>query len=85
MSPLDRKLLRDLVHLRGQVAAVLLVVTCGIALFVTLRSMHAYLLETQAGYYESHRFAEVFARLGQIRKGLSMEGDLKSIAREGLD
>ena len=63
MSPLDRKLLRDLVHLWGQMAAVTLVVTCGIGLFVTLRSMHRYLLETQAGYYEQYRFAEIFVQM----------------------
>lgn len=63
MSPLDRKLVRDLVHLWGQMAAVALVVTCGIGMFVTLRSMHRYLLKTQAGYYEQYRFAEVFVQL----------------------
>ncbi|HSF41403.1 MAG TPA: ABC transporter permease, partial [Thermoanaerobaculia bacterium] len=63
MSPLDRKLLRDLAHLWGQMVAVTLVVTCGIGLFVTLRSMHRYLLETQAGYYEQDRVAEVFVRM----------------------
>ena len=63
MSPLDRKLLRDLVHLWGQMVAVALVVTCGIGMFVTLRSMHRYLVKTQAGYYEQYRFSEVFAQL----------------------
>jgi prevent-host-death family protein len=41
--------------------------------------------DDSAGGSQRTRVAEVFARLGQIRKGLSMEGDLKSIAREGLD
>ncbi|HEX6902852.1 MAG TPA: FtsX-like permease family protein [Thermoanaerobaculia bacterium] len=63
MSPLDRKLLRDLAHLWGQMTAVALVVTCGVGMFVTLRSMHRYLQKTQAGYYEQYRFAEVFAQL----------------------
>jgi len=31
------------------------------------------------------RVAEAFARLRQIRARLSLEGDLKTIAREGLD
>lgn len=65
VSPLDRKLLRDLWHLRGQVVAITLVVACGIALFVTLRSMHGYLLTTQARYYEEYRFADVFVSLRQ--------------------
>ncbi len=63
MSPLDRKLLRDLAHLWGQMVAVALVVTCGIGMFVTLRSMHRYLVKTQAAYYEQYRFAEAFTQL----------------------
>jgi putative ABC transport system permease protein len=43
--------------------AVALVVTCGVAMFVTLRSMHSYLLGTQTSYYEQYRFADVFAQL----------------------
>ncbi len=58
---LDRKLLRDLWHLRGAFAAVALVVASGIALFVSLRSMHGYLLGAQRDYYASGRFADVFA------------------------
>lgn len=63
MSALDRKLGRDLWHLRGQIFAVALVVASGIALFVTLRSMHIHLLETQARYYDEYRFADVFVQV----------------------
>lgn len=63
MTALDRMLGRDLRHLRGQIAAVALVVVCGISLFVTLRSMHVYLVDTQARYYEDFAFADVFAAL----------------------
>lgn len=31
------------------------------------------------------RVAEVFRRLSDLRQGLTLEGDLKAIAREGLD
>jgi len=65
VSALDRKLLRDLAHLWGQMAAVTLVVTCGIGMFVTLRSMHRYLQKTQAGYYSQYRFAQLFAQVKQ--------------------
>ncbi|HSC20865.1 MAG TPA: ABC transporter permease, partial [Solirubrobacterales bacterium] len=65
MSALDRKLLRDLAHLWGQMAAVTLVVTCGIGLFVTMRSMHRYLQKTQASYYSQYRFAQLFAQVKQ--------------------
>jgi putative ABC transport system permease protein len=71
MSPLDRKLLRDVLHLRGQVLAVALVVACGVAMFVTLRSMHHYLMATQADYYERYRFADVFAPLKRAPLGVA--------------
>ncbi len=61
MTALDRKLRRDLWHLRGPFAAVALVVASGIALFVSMRSMHGYLAGAQRSTYESGRFAQVFA------------------------
>lgn len=73
MRVLDRKLLRDLAHLWGQMIAVALVVTCGIGMFVTLRSMHRYLLKTQASYYEQYRFAEIFAPLKRAPLAVASE------------
>ncbi len=61
LRPLHRKVLRDLWHLRSQMAAVAVVMACGIAMFVTLRSMHGWLRGTQTQYYEAYRFADVFA------------------------
>jgi putative ABC transport system permease protein len=60
---LERKLLRDLWHLRGQVVAVALVVTCAIASFVTMRAAYVALVGAQASYYARCRFADVFARV----------------------
>lgn len=57
---LDRKLLRDLRRLRGQVAAVSIVMACGLAMMITTRSLIASLDGTRADYYESNRFADVF-------------------------
>jgi putative ABC transport system permease protein len=42
-------------------AAVAVVMGCGVAMFVTLRSMHGWLRETKQAYYEAFRFADVFA------------------------
>lgn len=61
-SPLHRKVIRDLTRLAGPMLAVVVVMACGVALFVTLRSMHGYLRTAQAAYYETYRFADVFAR-----------------------
>jgi len=63
MATLDRKLVRDVIHLRGQVVAITLVVACGVASFVAMRSTYNALLASQQSYYESYRFAEVFAQL----------------------
>ena len=63
MHPLHKKALRDALHLRGQLVAVLAVVAAGVALFVTLRSMHGYLTGARDDYYRTHRFADVFAHL----------------------
>lgn len=63
MSALDRKLFRDLLHMRGQVAAIALVVACGVAAFVAMRGTYRSLLATQTAYYTEYRFADVFAHL----------------------
>jgi putative ABC transport system permease protein len=63
MQALDRKLLRELVQLKGQATAVALIVACGIASFVTTRSTYESLRLTQATYYERYRFAQVFSQL----------------------
>ncbi|MCH9688394.1 MAG: ABC transporter permease, partial [Deltaproteobacteria bacterium] len=63
MSALSRKLLRDLARLQGQVITIALVVACGIASFVTMRSTYDSLISSRDSYYEAQRFADVFARL----------------------
>jgi putative ABC transport system permease protein len=63
MSMLRRKLTRDVWHYRGQIASVALVMASGIALFVALRSMHGYLLDSQTDYYRAGRFADAFVSL----------------------
>ncbi len=63
MAMLHRKLARDLAHLRGQSAAIVLVLACGVAAFVTMRAMYLSLLRSQATYYARYRFADVFAEL----------------------
>jgi putative ABC transport system permease protein len=60
---LDRKLLRDLWRIRGQVLAIALVLGCGEATFVMSFGALASLKETRAAYYERARFAHVFSTL----------------------
>ena len=63
MAPLDLKLIRDLLHLRGQVIAIVLIVACGIASMVTMLSAYDSLKLTQQTYYDQYRFAHVFVHL----------------------
>ncbi len=63
MHPLHRKLWRDAWHHRGPLAAIVAVAICGIALFVTMRSMHGYLADSRDRYYADYRFADIFAQV----------------------
>jgi putative ABC transport system permease protein len=58
---LDRKLLRDLWSLKTQVVSVALVIACGIGGFIGSLSTHASLLWSRQHYYDTARFAHVFA------------------------
>lgn len=63
MKAINRKLLRDLWHMRGQFAAIALVMACGVAMFVmSLATLYSLEL-TQQTYYERYRFSHVFAHL----------------------
>lgn len=70
MTALDKKLIRDLIHLRGQVIAVALVVMCAIAAFVTLLGAYRSLVNTQAAYYQRYRFADVFSHVKRAPESL---------------
>lgn len=63
MRALDRKLLRDLWQMRGQVAAIALVILCGVATYVMFTAIHTSLRATQDDYYRQYRFADVFISL----------------------
>jgi putative ABC transport system permease protein len=63
LSCMNRKLIRDILHYRGQVAAIALVVACGVAQFLTNRVSYDAIRNTQAKYYIESRFADVFAFL----------------------
>src|SRR5512145_1679555 len=63
LRPLDRKLVRDIWHMRAQMAAIAVVVACGVATVVTTRTSYTSLLTSRAAYYENYRFADVFAHV----------------------
>ncbi len=71
MRALNRKLVRDLWRLRGQVVAIALVIASGIALLgMSLTSMEA-LTETATAYYDRYRFGQVFAQVERAPEHLA--------------
>ena len=73
LRALDRKLLRDLWHLRGQVIAVALVVMCGVAVFLTMRGMYETLVRERADYYAQYRFGDVFASVKRAPEAVAAQ------------
>lgn len=71
MTALHRKLIRDVIHMRGQIVAVTLVLACGIATYVTMRSAFQSLVAAQSEYYSSYRFADVFTHVKRAPESLS--------------
>lgn len=65
-DPLRSKVLRDVLQLRGQMLAIVVVMASGVALFVMLRGMNAYLRDAQQAYYTQYRFADVFVRARRV-------------------
>ena len=63
IGALDRKLLRDLWQMKGQSVAIALVIAAGVAMFVMYLSNFESLQRTRAAYYQTARFADVFASL----------------------
>mgnify|MGYP003346734701 CR=1 FL=1 len=63
MTMLDRKLARDLWRVKTQVLTIALVVASGVAGFIASLSTYDSLRNLQLSYYDSARFAHVFARV----------------------
>lgn len=77
MSPLDRKLIRDLSRLRGQVLTIALVVASGIAAFIAMRGNYHSLTAARDAFYARTRFADVFVHLERAPR--SVAADLEAI------
>ncbi|PZD70906.1 hypothetical protein C1752_08681 [Acaryochloris thomasi RCC1774] len=71
MTSLDQKLLRDLLHLKGQLVAISLIVACGIACLVSMLSAYDSLQLSQQTYYDRYRFADVFVQLKRAPDSLA--------------
>ena len=70
MLALDRKLLRDLWHLKTQNLAIALVIACGVAMTITMLSTQRSLEITRQNFYDRYRFGEVFLELKRAPESL---------------
>ncbi len=77
MLALNRKLLRELWHLKGQVISIALVVASGIMSVVTMRGSYESLVTAQQQYYSVTRFADVWAPL--VRAPLALMPKIEAI------
>ena len=63
MTSLNRKVIRDLLHMRGQAIAIALVISSGAATYIMSVSTLHTLKATREAYYSEYRFADVFAQV----------------------
>jgi putative ABC transport system permease protein len=68
VTALTKKLIRDLLGVRGQVLTIALVVACGITSYITMRTAYDSLLHSRDRYYEEYRFADAFASVERAPK-----------------
>jgi len=71
LSAIDRKLVRDLLHLKGQALAVSIIVACGVAIMVMALGTLSSLQQSQETYYDRYRFADVFATVKRAPESLA--------------
>lgn len=77
ISPLDKKLLRDLAKMKGQIFAVSVVMACGLAMMIMTRSLILTLESTRSTYYQRYAMADIFASLK--RAPLAVAEQLKTL------
>lgn len=66
MRAIDRKLFRDLWHVRSQALAIALVMSAGVAMFVMAVGAIVSLTYAKDTYYERYRFAHLFASAKRV-------------------
>lgn len=81
MRALNRKLIRDAIHSRGQILSIALVVAAGVMSAVTMRST-LYSLETSRDrYYRDYRMGDVFVSLNRAPEEVATRiGELPGVA-----
>jgi len=73
LNALDTKVLRDALRMGGQLAAIALVIACGLGLYLGMRTVMHSLESARAAYYARSRFADVFASLRRAPEQVAEE------------
>ncbi len=73
VSPLTAKLGRDLWRIKGQAAAIALVIAIGVMMQVMMAGLVASLSQTRDAYYQRYRLAQVFAPVARAPESLRPE------------
>ena len=73
VSPLDRKLSRDLWRMKGQAIAISVVIALGVLMLVMMDGLVNSLEETKRAYYERYRLADIFAPVKRAPRHLLAE------------
>jgi len=73
VSPLDKKLWRDLRRVKGQAAAIGLVIALGVMMQVMMSGLVHSLQETRAEYYERYRLADIFAPVRRAPNSVALQ------------
>ena len=82
MSPLDKKLWRDLRRVKGQAAAIGLVIALGVMMQVMMSGLVHSLQETRAEYYERYRLADIFAPVLRAPNSIAAQlGAIEGVSR----
>jgi putative ABC transport system permease protein len=82
VKALDRKLLRDLARMLGQVITIGLVVACGVAAYVSIQGTYRSLLSARDSYYERYRFPDVFVHVQRAPEAIAARiAQLPGVAR----
>jgi putative ABC transport system permease protein len=81
VSALNRKLLREVLRLKGQVLTIALVLASGITSFIGLRGTYECLERARDAYYDRYRFAHAFASLERAPESVRLRIEtLKGVA-----
>ena len=75
IEPLNQKLLRDIASIKAQIAAIVLVMAAGIAVFVIMFGVLDSLKLTKETYYDRYQFADIFASLKRAPESLKKRID----------